>query len=446
MAQAQQQGDETILDEAKSLMVQGKRFMALEDYQAATDCLEQACQLFDAFYGVAKRECADAYLEYGLALVALANVEAGTGTDKIMKKAGIEEEEEEDEEEGEEGGDEERDEEGEDEEAGDEEKEGQEEKGGEDKEGEQKEEPEKATVDDKEKSGEIKLEAETETGSGTEKICTSNIENASKTSPNKEVPMESTSAPSSQETKSKGAAKESKQAQVEQPQPQASSSSAPDPIPGTSDENADKDEDVDNEEATTIEIAWEVLCLAKRLYMTDESLEGRLKLAETLQKIGEISIEWDNNDNAVSILEECLKIRSAVLRPDDRLVALTYYNLGLAHSFKSDTQNANDNFQKAINVIEKRISTLSVDLEKAKSEQDTVAIGTYQKEINELKELLPDMTMRIDDSKEDGDKSTEVMKRTREEMQLEDEEAKKVCSDKSKPVDDISHLVKRKAT
>lgn len=222
-------------------------------------------------------------------------------------------------------------------------------------------------------------------------------------------------------------------------------------MPGTSSGKAafggagDDDEDVENEEATVIEIAWEVLCLAKRLFMTDESMEGRLKLAETLQKIGEISIEWDNNDNAVSILEECLNIRKAILPPEDRLIALTYYNLGLAHSFKSETQSANESFQNAINVIEKRIGSLSEDLEKAKQNQDTVAISTYQKEINELKELLPDMTMRLDDSKEDSIKSTEVLKRTREEMQLEDEEAKKACSDKSKPVDDISHLVKRKA-
>lgn len=389
-----QQGDETILDEAKSLLVQGKRFMALEDYQSATDLLEQSCQLFDAYYGVAKRECADAYLEYGLALVALANLEAGSGTDKIMKKAGIEEDEEEEEEEEEQGSDEEEE---------DEEQEG---VGGDGEEAKQNGENDK----NKEKVENGKVEE-----NGKEKVD-------NKEASNEEVPME--------------------QQQEE-------------PTPGTSngrtelnnvDGDKNSDDDVENEEATTIEVAWEVLCLAKRLFMTDESLEGRLKLAETLQKIGEISIEWDNNDNAVSILEECLKIRSAILQPDDRLIALTYYNLGLAHSFKSDTQSANENFQNAINVIEKRIDSLSNQLEKAKQTQDTVATSTYQKEINELKELLPDMTMRLDDSKEDSIKCTEVLKRTREEMQLEDEEAKKVCLDTSKPVDDISHLVKRKTT
>lgn len=415
-----QNGDKTILDEAKNLLVQGKRFMALEDYQAATDCLEQSCQLFDAFYGVAKRECADAYLEYGLALVALANLEAGSGTDRIMKKAGIEGEEEE------EGDDEEEEEEeGDDEEEEDDEQEGDEVK------------------DDKEskiENGDTKMEEDGDKSS---------INTQNGNLDNGQVPMEQQSLDSATDIKPNGVSNKSEQIINNQQQPTASSSTALEPTPGTSStEDGAKEEggeEVDNEEATTIEIAWEVLCLAKRLYMTDESLEGRLKLAETLQKIGEISIEWDNNDNAVSILEECLKIRSAILPPEDRLIALTYYHLGLAHSFKSETQNANDNFQKAINVIEKRIEALTKDLEKAKTAQDTIAIGTYQKEINELKELLPDMTMRLDDSKEDNIKSTEVFKRTREEMQQEDDEAKKVCLDKSKPVDDISHLVKRKA-
>lgn len=423
-----QQGDETILEEAKNLLVQGKRCMALEDYQSATDFLEQSCQLFDAFYGVAKRECADAYLEYGLALVALANLEAGSGTDKIMKKAGIEEEEEEDDEDEEQEGE-------------DEEQEEDDEEAGEDGDGSDNTKKEAADKTDKVTESQDKTTTEpTQVAKTTENGHSTN---------GHDVEMKSSSPEKTTgESKTNGVSSNGNNITAQEQPTASSSSTSVEPTPGTSGDSGDKednDDDVDNEEATTIEIAWEVLCLAKRLYMTDESLEGRLKLAETLQKIGEISIEWDNNDNAVSILEECLKIRTAILQPDDRLIALTYYNLGLAHSFKSDTQNANENFQNAINVIEKRIMSLTGDLEKAKASQDTVAIGSYQKEINELKELLPDMTMRIDDSKEDSTNSTEALKRTREEMQMEDDEVKKVCLDKSKPVDDISHLVKRKA-
>uniref|UniRef100_A0A6G1SIA2 Histone-binding protein N1/N2 n=1 Tax=Aceria tosichella TaxID=561515 RepID=A0A6G1SIA2_9ACAR len=393
--QPAQPKDESVLAEANNLLVQGKRFMALEDYQSATDALEQAVQLYDAYYGVAKIQCADAYLEYGLALVALANLEAGSGTDKLMKKAGIED------------GGEEEDEEADDEEGEDDDEEGEGEGDGE--------------------KGEVAMEQDTN-------------------GDDVKQPAENGTSSSKNEPVTNG---KSESNHVDNKPQQNQGSSEPEPMPGTSSghmgdgDQQDKDEDVENEEATTIEIAWEVLCLAKRLFMTDESLDGRLKLAETLQKLGEISIEWDNNDNAVSILEECLNIRKAILPPEDRLIALTYYNLGLAHSFKSDIPNANENFQHAISVIEKRIETLNKDLEKAKTGQDTVAVSTYEREINELKELLPDINMRMDDSKEDT--SSEALKRTRDEIQQEDDEVKKVCLDKTKPVDDISHLVKRKA-
>lgn len=396
--------DESVLTEANNLLVQGKRFMALEDYQAATDALEQAVQLYDAYYGVGKIQCADAYLEYGQALLALANLEAGSGTDKIMRKAGIEGEE------------------------------------GEEEEGEDEEEEDEAGEDDEgvEADGSAENDQEAMDVSGEGKEGEKPAENGNSANPtdNNEANLGTNGRSSETEKVSSGGN-----------EPAAGSFNGPEPMPGTSTcqtaENGEGDY-VENEEATTIEVAWEVLCLAKRLFMTEESMEARLKLAETLQKLGEISIEWDNNDNAVSILEECLNIRKAILPPEDRLIALTYYNLGLAHSFKSEIPNANENFQNAINVIEKRIETLNKDLEKAKSGQDTIAVSTYEREINELKELLPDINMRMDDSKEDVSNSSDAMKRTRDEIQQEDDEVKKVCRDKTKPVDDISHLVKRK--
>jgi len=404
--QAPETKDEGVLDEAKNLLVQGKRFMALEDYQSATDHFEQAVQLFDAYYGVGKIQCADAYLEYGLALVALANLEAGSGTDKILRKAGVSEDDREDEDDDEEAEEEEADEE--------------EEEAGEGQNGEVEGE-EKAAQSEKNDSKDD---------------ASNKLENGSAKAVDGQVAMETNESTSAATISTNG------------PSSGSNTDVQCEPTPGTSSGKTDEagaDEEEENE-ATTIEIAWEVLCLAKRLFMTDESLEGRLKLAETYQKLGEISIEWDNNDNAVSILEECLNIRKAILPPEDRLIALTYYNLGLAHSFKSDIQKANENFQEAVNVIEKRIETLTKELDKAKEAQDTVKVSSNEKEINELRELLPDINMRMDDSKEDQEKSKEVLKRTREELQDEDEQVKKVLLDTSKPVDDISHLVKRKAT
>lgn len=372
---------ETIINEAKEFLVQGKRFMAVGDFETAVDCLEQSCKLYDTFYGVGKPSCADAYFEYGLALVALANLEAGTGEGNILKKAGIEEEEEE---------------------CGDEDEE-------DDENDDENEEP--------------PVEA-TNGSASTPASSSAQVDQSSST--RQQLATSSTDV-------------------ITDIQP-TSSTSASDPAPSTSTGAQQDDAALDDEEqeATTMEIAWEVLCLAKRMYMASETMESKLKLAETLQKLGEISIEWDNNDNAVGILTECLEIRTAILPENDRLIASTYYHLGLAHSFKQNTNDANECFKNAMKVINKKIDQLQDHLKLAEENQDVAVKAVYEKELAELRDLLPEISMRIDEEEKAGELATEAIKRSREEVEEEEAQHKKVCSDTSKPTSDISHLVKRK--
>jgi hypothetical protein len=87
---------------------------------------------------------------------------------------------------------------------------------------------------------------------------------------------------------------------------------------------ADKGEDTEDD-ASNIEVSWEVLSLAKAVFLRYiDKNDNKLKLSETLQKLGEISIEWENNQNAIEILSECLTLRKEVLAEDDRLIAETY--------------------------------------------------------------------------------------------------------------------------
>lgn len=88
--------------------------------------------------------------------------------------------------------------------------------------------------------------------------------------------------------------------------------------------NEEEDANDDENEASSIEIAWEVLTLAKNVFkQASEEKHIKLKLAEALQKLGEISIEWENNQNAIEILTECLNLRKEILPEDDRLIAET---------------------------------------------------------------------------------------------------------------------------
>ena len=97
-------------------------------------------------------------------------------------------------------------------------------------------------------------------------------------------------------------------------------------LPSTSkSEPNPEEEDNADDDASNIEVSWEVLCLAKNVFLQHiDKNDNKLKLAETLQKLGEISIEWENNKNAIEILTECLNYRKELLPEDDRLIAETY--------------------------------------------------------------------------------------------------------------------------
>lgn len=98
--------------------------------------------------------------------------------------------------------------------------------------------------------------------------------------------------------------------------------------PSTSKEVEKEEEEEDDNEASSIEVAWEVLCLAKQVFSNQiEQEKMKLKLAETLQKLGEICIEWENNQSAADTLTQCLTLRKEVLSEDDRLIAETLVSI-----------------------------------------------------------------------------------------------------------------------
>jgi len=209
-------------------------------------------------------------------------------------------------------------------------------------------------------------------------------------------------------------------------------------------DNPNDEEDAEENEASSIEVAWEVLALAKAVFLRSIEKEGmKLKLAETLQKLGEISIEWENNQNAIEILTECLSLRKEILPDDDRLIAETYYHLGLAFSFSNQCDGANDCFRSAIQVIETRIANQRKKISSASSDQRDM-IESAEREIAQLEDLLPEMRAKIEDSQDQMDIARKALADEEIERMKEDAAAVKSQEVKEKPINDISHLIKRK--
>merc|ERR1712227_176080 len=154
----------------------------------------------------------------------------------------------------------------------------------------------------------------------------------------------------------------------------------------SSDEKKEEGEKKDEEEEpSNLQLAWEMLELAKVVYSKQlEAGEGdkahlEERLCSTMLALGEVSIENENYKQAVDDIQDCLK-KQANLPKDARIVAETYYQLGVAQGFNAQHDEAVESLKSAINIIQERIK----NIEKTETEE-------AKKEVAELKALVPEI-------------------------------------------------------
>lgn len=177
------------------------------------------------------------------------------------------------------------------------------------------------------------------------------------------------------------------------------------------DSKEEPDDDVSN-----LQLAWEVLELARTIYKKHEAKDMKLKLAETHLKLGEVGLETEQYDQAILDFKECLAVQKQHLEAEDRLLAETYYQLGLAYTFDKQYDPAIENFKSAASVIEAKIAKLKKILEDGEKEgkgKDLVdfddPVYKARKEVAELEEILPDIMGKLEDV-EDEKKNADRVK------------------------------------
>ncbi|XP_015423005.1 PREDICTED: nuclear autoantigenic sperm protein isoform X1 [Myotis davidii] len=151
----------------------------------------------------------------------------------------------------------------------------------------------------------------------------------------------------------------------------------------------------EEEEIGNLELAWDMLDLAKIIFKRQETKEAQLYAAQAHLKLGEVSVESENYVQAVEEFQACLNLQEQYLEAHDRLLAETHYQLGLAYGYNSQYDEAVAQFGKSIEVIEKRMAVLHEQMKEAEGSRTE-----YEKEIEELKELLPEIREKIEDAKE----------------------------------------------
>ncbi|VDL79715.1 unnamed protein product [Schistocephalus solidus] len=168
-------------------------------------------------------------------------------------------------------------------------------------------------------------------------------------------------------------------------------------------ENKEGDEDV-----STLQLAWEVVEVAKALFRKHNDSEHQLK--------------------------ECLEIRMKYAGENDRLIAETHFQLGVTYSLLNNAHSSNASFATSLDYLNKHRSKLVASFEAQETETDSGKADAHRLElqIKEITQLIKEVEER---QKENSDTSA-CKEFKRDIAPLEP------LTDV--PTSDVTHLIKKK--
>jgi len=390
-----------VMESASQLLVTGKRNLLVSEVPSAVSVLAQACEMLSSKFGETAKECAEAYFYYGKSLLELSRMESGVLGNALD---GVPEEDD----------------------------------GANDS---KIEDPGKVTEDEKEKITDQVVEALDENAEALEKKKESKTidEGSSKSTD---------AADTSAKPEDDGVEKDKKEDATEEEQGDEVSSmdegtgdEEEAPEEGT-EEGKSEEEKKDDDDPSNLQLAWEMLELAKVVYtkqIESGDVENKVQIEErlcsTIISLGEVSIENENYAQAVEDLKACLS-KQVSLPKDSRIVAETHYQLGVAQGYNNQFEDAVSSLNTAIKILKERIK----NLKESSSVSDDV-----QKEIAELETLIPEIEEKIDDTK---NMEKESMKKKEEQASViaSDEKAVSAIAVKRKGEDEAVNSSKKVAT
>ncbi|XP_060840213.1 histone-binding protein N1/N2-like [Rhopalosiphum padi] len=307
---------------AEQLLTDGKRHLIIKDFQVAVDVLSEACSLFGTIYSELDEKCAEAYFNYGCALLELSKNQ--------ISPVGLEEKDEE----------------------------------------ENDDETSTEEMDSNNVTNEDNKASISDVINEVEKEETDNVDDNKSTEKKENLPEETSVDVKENEVGEQSTEKEDLSV----------------------DEGEKPDEeDVGEDDVNDLQIAWEMLDLAKVIYKNKDTEESKLKLAEVLMKCGEVSIEDEKFETAIQDMTESLEIRRLLLPEDSRIIAETLFQLGIAQELGGSGEQAIELLSEAVTVLNHKIKTL----ENMNNDSDII-----KAEIAEVKSIIPEIQEKIVDIKE----------------------------------------------
>merc|ERR1712183_1262988 len=348
-----------IQEDANSLLATGKRHLLVGDVPAAVSCLARCCELLSAQFGETVKECAENYFYYGKSLLELSRMESGVLGNALE---GVPEE-------------------------------------GDDKVNtSQVEDPEKLTKDEK-------TEVEHKVAEALDYNCKTNEIIQDEEEMKKEEMADEDGADTESDGMEDETGGEESQEEMVTDQTPSSDIKSKTPPKGKQEvvkKDGDKKEGDEDEEPSNLQLAWEILALAKVVYTNLIETETKDKdfyeerLCSTMLHLGEVSIENENYQQAVEDIKLCLQ-KQEKMPKDARIAAETHYQLGLAQSFIHQFDESVESHKTAIAILKERSKNLKA---KEASTTSPRKLAEINKEIAELEALIPEIEEKIVDTKD----------------------------------------------
>lgn len=225
------------------------------------------------------------------------------------------------------------------------------------------------------------------------------------------------------------------------------------PADETIDTTKEVNEEEEDDNVDNLQLAWEIFELAKKIF---ERQNVKDKLADTYLYLGEVQMESENYNGAVDDMKRCIEVQKEILPPDHREIAETYFQMGVAYSLSNEFDLAIGNFKTSCEILENRIKNLEEN-GSPKEETDKNPFYSVEKEISEIKALLPEIKAKILDME---DFKQETIKRVMASFAGQPQSsdgagpssssaqptapAPSTNGSTSKPANNISHLVRKK--
>ncbi|KAH7335183.1 hypothetical protein B0J17DRAFT_668979 [Rhizoctonia solani] len=224
-------------------------------------------------------------------------------------------------------------------------------------------------------------------------------------------------------------------------------------------EEQDEDEPEDDFNA-----AWDVLDLARAYYDKQEGDDMKLKLSEAYMSLGDVSLETEKFEQAISDYTSGLSIKTQLLPFYSRQVCEAHYRLGLVFDLTPDKlsegirhiEQAISSLKARVTVIKDRLDSPPDNKGKGKGKGlavndpiDTMDEVQLQAELKDVEELLNDLSLKHEDMKTTSEAQNPVEETVGVKKALDDWlkpslPAAEVPVQMDGPVNDLSKLVKKK--